>query len=96
MKNEAEPVEEHLQQAGGLERIVRGRENHPVGRLDLREERVPVVLQRTGRFALFEAKPAAPADAEPMIAERDDLSFDFAERFEVVDEPADGRVGIFL
>jgi hypothetical protein len=96
VENEAEPVEEYFHQGGDLERVVRGREDDSVGRLDLPDEQVPVVLQGTELLAFPEAQLAAPAGPEPVVAQSDDLALDAAERVQVIQNLLCRVIGAFL
>ena len=61
MEHEAEPVEERLHGRRNLERVIRGCEDDSIGRHELFDEHVPIILQRAVFLASDEAQLAAPA-----------------------------------
>jgi hypothetical protein len=96
MEEETEPVEEGLHHGGDMERIVGAREHDTVRLHHLFDEHIPVVLQGTEFLPLLEARLAASADPDPMIAQCDDFAFDIAQRSQIIEESADGVVGVLF
>ena len=96
VEQEAEPVEERLHERGDLKRVVRRREDHAIGRHDLLDEHVPVILKGTELLTLLEAQLATSTSPEPMVAQGDDLVLDITKRLQVVQELADGVICALL
>jgi hypothetical protein len=89
MEDEAKPVEECLHEPGDLERIVRGGENDSVGRLDLLDEHVPVIMQRAELLALFKARLASSTGLEAIVFQADNFVFHVTKRLQIAQELQD-------
>jgi len=86
MEDEAEPVEERLHGRRYLVRVIRGCEDDSIGRHELLDEQVPIVLQRTVLLAFVEAQLAAPLHIESIAAEGHDFIFDATEGLQIFQE----------
>jgi len=93
---ETKSIEEHFHATRHLPSVVWGGKDHTVRCFDLRHQEIPIILQRTELFTLFEAQAAAAANTELVIVQDDDFVLYLTKSLYVVQELQDCPISVLL